>query len=558
MPNLLHLYLGTAPGGATAARAQLDEAKALGVTHARFIASGYWPAEMKTGNGWQNAPTAYWAAFDALVDDAEARGVKLVPSLLFHLYLFPDLAQEPVGNLFTPGTNTRNLAEQYVTEVVSRYKSRPGILFWELGNEANLLADLDVSACNVCTGNNNPCGSLAPSLGTPCRRTTADNFFSCNSCRGVSTSQQDLSAFTASIATLVKSLDPSRPFATGAAHPRESAMHLAASPCPSCNWTRDSPAEYEQALARLHPAPVDLVTVHHYPGPDAARFGDVDQSGLALLARANAWAVANGKRLYVGEYGEARSGSVTCGASTDLCGGDAEKVHTRRIMNALVEEDVAYSALWAFEFYQFCAGVPSCHTVAAGEPVLTDWALHDAAQGACLGAADGGACPIGRCGSGVCRAVPLQRLGVDTSGSESAFLTWTNCSACTPGTATRVATSAGGYLRITSNDLPCTSGCQYPGVYARTPLAAATPGHALFHFEGRASQAGAQARLMALDASQAELQAWTVSVAQGSAFSTAGAWAQLPAGTAWVTVRFELPAPNATLDVEDVGVEWQP
>src|SRR5438132_1678210 len=46
MPGLFWMYLGTAPEGPTQARAQMDSARALGITHARFVASGYWPVDM--------------------------------------------------------------------------------------------------------------------------------------------------------------------------------------------------------------------------------------------------------------------------------------------------------------------------------------------------------------------------------------------------------------------------------------------------------------------------------------------------------------------------------
>src|SRR5262249_49654196 len=195
---LLLGYLGISHAGIDGARRAMDLAREHGFTHARFIASGYWPADMTHGKGWIADPAAYFAAFDALVTDARNRGLRLVPSLLWNPYLFPDLAHEPAGSLFTPGTATRRLAERYVTEVVTRYRGNPAILFWEIGNELNLQADLDVSDCSVCGASQSGCASLAPPLGTPCARTQADNYFSCDDCRGVTGSaQEDLAHFTA-------------------------------------------------------------------------------------------------------------------------------------------------------------------------------------------------------------------------------------------------------------------------------------------------------------------------------------------------------------------------
>lgn len=561
MPNLLHEYLGRAPGGPDDARAQLDAARAQGFTHARIIASGYWPTDMSTGKGWLADKAAYFAAFDQLVSDARSRGIRLVPSLLFQIALFPDLAGEPIGKLFTKGSAARALAEQYVTEVVSRYRGGDAVLFWELGNELNLMADLDFSGCDVCAGGpNNACGSLAPSLGTPCRRTAADSFFSCNACRGVSSAQEDLGEFTASMAALVKSLDPSRPFATGNAYPRPSAWHLAAHPCPACDWTVDSPAEFAQALAQLHPAGVDLVTVHHYPGSDAARFGSLDDHGIALLATAQAAVAAMGKQLYVGEYGEPRAGSTSCGG-TEVCGGDPDRGMTRRLLDAMVEQGVAWSALWAFEFFQFCPTVPTCHTVTASEPIAAAIGVHDSAYGSCVGRSDGTACPIGLCQGQVCAPVHAGAWRFDAAGDEGPWLVWTNCSACAPGTLQRVSNARGGALRLTSFDLPCTGSCQYPGVYALGPAVAvpsATLAHALVRTTGRSTSPAATVRLLAQDGAGNDLGQASGSQPLGASDGSRAFLAPLPPGTAQVRVRLEVAEPSSTLEVDEVSVDLEP
>jgi hypothetical protein len=557
LPDLLWNYLGQSPGGVAGAQSEMSLARSHGFTYARFAATPYWPTGMTAGMGWVANPAAYWAAFDALVADAQSQGLHLVPSILWNAYLFADVAGEPLGQLFTPGSMTRSLAEQYITELVTRYQGSDVILFWEIGNEFNLLADIDVSTCTVCNGATNGCGALAPTLGTPCQRTSADDFFSCNPCRGVSTAQQDLNQFAQAIAQLIHSIDPSRQVSSGDGYPRPSAYHLSVSPCPACDWTLDTLQQYQTALANLHPTGVDLVSVHHYEGPDNERFGDTDPGGIALLATTATLAAGMGKVLFVGEYGELRSDSPTCGGQTTACGGDPTRVFTRRVLDALVEDGVAWSALWAFEFYQFCANVPTCYTVTSGENIVTSMTSHDQAYGACAGAADGASCPIGACASQVCAPVSVASYPLSASTNLTPWLTWTNCNGCTPGTFSFVSTN-GGYAELTSNTLPCGTGCQFPGAYALSPSAPSQPGHALVTFVGQSSASTSIFRLIVLDGTGTEIASATAAIANGSGFQTGALWASLPAGTSALQVRLELPAPTSTLDINNIQIDWEP
>jgi hypothetical protein len=563
LPNLLGAYIGLSPETPDQMRAEMDHARAAGITHARFIASGFWPINMSTGSGWVANPTAFFAGFDQMMADARARGLRVVPSLLWNTYLFPDLAHEPVGNLFTPGTATRMLAERYITQVVTRYKDDDAILFWEIGNELNLLADLDVSTCNVCSGSNNPCGGLAPSLGTPCQRTMADEIYSCNSCRGVSSAQQDLGEFVQAIATLIKSIDIRHGVSSGFGYPRSNAMHLARSPCPSCDWTLDSPADYAQAIANTHPAAIDYVSVHHYFGTDAARFGATDQAGIDLLQRTKTIATMLNKQVYVGEWGEPRAGSVSCGGQLEDCGGDPFQVMTHRLLDAFVASSIPYSAVWTWEFYQFCPASPTCLTLTPTEAISASLDLHNQAYGACAGSTDGTRCAIGACAGSACTPISMTRFAFDASGDESAWIHWTNCSACTPGQWTRVTdTSGNGTAQLVSFDLPCTGSCAYPGAYALSPPImlppeAQTAGNVLMYLVARASSAGNVLRLIPYDAQGRESPHIVASAKVGTDFSPAGLFGALPAGTASVRLRLEVLDPNAKLEVDDISFEWE-
>ena len=553
MPDLLFQYVGLAPGTPASARQEMDRARAAGFTHVRFIASGYWPTNMTTGNGWIANPTAWWAGFDQMVSDARARGLRLVPSLLWNLFLFPDINGAPLSALFTPGTPTRQMAEQYVSQVITRYRSNPAIFAWEVGNELNLLADLDLSTCTVCAGATNGCAALAPSLGTPCRRNTTDQLFSCNSCRGVSSPTEDLGQFTGAIATVIQSLDPSRAVSSGHAYPRPSAWHLARSPCPACDWTLDTLLQFQATLAQLHPANVQLVSVHHYPGDDVLRFGSVDPAGVALLQATRGAVSALGKTLYVGEYGEPRAGTAVCGG-TEQCGGDPEAAATRRILNGLVTESVALSALWAFEFHQFCAPVPTCYTIETGDALTGQLIAAERSAGSCTGRADGTGCPIGTCSAGTCAPVMLQRFDFSTSGDENAWLTFTNCSSCTPGQRTR--TNAA--LQLTSFALPCSGPCQYAGVYALSPAVTTVTGNLLVVADLQSAASTATLRVIAYDAADAEIDSVARTAPVAGANRTVSIHFKPPAATARVRARVELPQANATFTADNIVFTWQP
>lgn len=559
LPNLLLGYLGLAPGGAQAMRKSMDSARAAGFTHARFIASGYWPVDMTTGNGFVNNPDAYMAAFDELVTDAEVRGLRLVPSLLWNIHLWPDISKEPISALFTPGSETRKRAEAYVSTVVKRYAGRDVILAWEMGNEFNLAADMDVSHCSACPddGTPNVCGNLSPSHGTPCRRTAADNIFSCNSCRDINnTVTQDLGAFTASMAALVHSLDPGRPFSSGNAHPRPAAWHLSRHPCPHCDMTPDSPTQYAEALMQLHPPGVDWISVHHYA--EKGRFGETDTTLETLLQIAQNTARQAGRKLYVGEYGEKHARNASCGENTNTCNGDPALTFTRRVVTTIVNEDVPFSALWAWDFFQFCPDVPTCFTVLQSDPVAGWLKLYQTAAWSCENAAEGAACPVGHCRSGRCKSVPILEASFAT-GTPDGWRHWNDCSGCTPSTFSAALADGTPAMTLATQDLPCSnvSGCQHPGAYVMSPAAPATPGR-LMVYGDFLSTAQSTVHVLALNASGMEIAALAVEIPVSPKWTTRGGVVTLPRGTSQVRLRLELGIPHAKIALDRLRADWRP
>lgn len=565
MPDLLRIYLGLAPGGASAAQHQMDLARSRGFTHARFEASQFWPAELQGPDGWRSNPAGYFAAFDALMADARARGLRLVPSLLWQSFLFPDAAGEPRGKLFVPGSASRTLAEQYITQVVTRYQADDGVLFWEVGNEFNLSADVDYAGC---VGSNLPdwC-CVAPSLGSPASRTSADDYVSCNACLGISSTQQDLGEFMAAMATLIHGIDPGRSISSGYSVMVPNAWHAARTSCPPCDYTEDTPAQYDQMLGLLHPAGIDVVSAHHYPGADTVRFGDTDPSGAALLAHTMSVTSGLGKKLFVGEWGEPSAGSTTCSGVTDTCGGDASKSFSLRVLDALTASEVPFSGLWAYEDYPACAGVPSCYTVLDSDPLVAAMVTHASAYGSCAGKPDATACPIGACQSQKCVSTTppptpttLHAYTFQAASDTSGWTVFTNCTGCVPGTFGITGTAPAAYVELTSNDLTCSGSCSYPGSYAVSPsLPVGGSAIVVLRFSARASVAsGAVVSITAFDGTGVQHAQDDVAVQIGTSFATGGGALQVPASTASVNVRVALLTPNATLDLDGLTVFSQP
>ena len=73
-------------------------------------------------------------------------GIALVPDLLWNVFAFADLCREPLSALFNATTAstagcTRAAVRSYVTQAVTRCRNSSAVLFWEVGNEWNALAD---------------------------------------------------------------------------------------------------------------------------------------------------------------------------------------------------------------------------------------------------------------------------------------------------------------------------------------------------------------------------------------------------------------------------------
>ncbi len=291
--ELLDMYLADFLGqdleaSQTAARRSLDILRDLGVNVIRVRGSQFWPAQIeKTYLGGDEARSVFWKRCDMMLADCQTRGLKVVLTIAWHLGAWPDLGheslQEFAGN---PYSASRQLFQQWVSDLVMRYRDNDTILFWELTNEANLSADLRPQYPEGII----PPGDLSKPHGhivsDPVVRDQRNHW-----------SSEELAAFTRETTRFIKSLDSNHLVGTGFSAPRPAAWHLwmgSLSRSEKMDWQRDDAQEQADYLRLISPEPVDLVSFHYYLSP-ASSFDQV-----AVIRRV---ADEIGKPLYCGELG---------------------------------------------------------------------------------------------------------------------------------------------------------------------------------------------------------------------------------------------------------------
>lgn len=283
--NKFDLFLRFLEGGEAKQQAvhAIEEAAKQHFTAIRFAGVGFYPSHMRN---WANEKV-YWGAFDELVQTARKHGVRLIPVIMWNLYLFPDMANECVQDMLTnPDSRSRQYLWLYTHQLVSRYKDEPAILFWELTNEMNLGADLEFMF---------PYGrsDLNPvHEGTAFMRLRRDNF-----------TTEQMIPFLREWARFVRSIDRNHLISSGFSAPRPAAQHLRKAQGQG-DWTEDSYQEMETYLRDTHPDPIDILSIHFYRKHDNLRFGNRDEDSAQVLEAFHRAAERIGKPLYVGETGD--------------------------------------------------------------------------------------------------------------------------------------------------------------------------------------------------------------------------------------------------------------
>lgn len=310
-----YLHYHDEPNGRPAALDGMDWLRDHGFTIIRIVACPFATSEFNA-TFFDPDPKAqavkrehYFQRFDELLADCEARGLQIVASLAWNTPIIGELGAHAIEEgLINPRAEGRLKVEDYIREVVTRYRQRVGIAFWEIDNEWNLLADLRLPD-------------------KPDWRYNANQ----------------LGAFYRDIAVLIKHLDPHHLLTTGDSSPRPAAWHLYRSSVlqtPERDDTLDTEDELLAYLRMVNPDPIDVISIHYY---DEAMFalgrelGNVEN--IALYKRL---ADRLEKPLFIGEVGphhgfnEAR---YTDPRNLDL---------THRVIDQSIASDVPLTLFWAF------------------------------------------------------------------------------------------------------------------------------------------------------------------------------------------------------------------
>lgn len=322
--DLLMQYLGTAsepaPRDLTRAmgKKSIIDAYYSGIPYFRVSASGYQAADLKI---WKETPEVYWEAFDQMMVDLEKYQIRVILVLAWEIRQFALLENENLRDfILNPGSASQTGFRRFVEEVIVRYRDHPMLIFWELTNEWNLDADIDLDKIFNSSGNN--------------------------------FSTDELREFNKETAAHVKSLDSYHRLSSGYSLPRRAAEHLRRQPGWSekgADWAEDSQEEFVKNLLDLHES-FDIVSIHIYNAcddllcrrRDNERLGWRGKDEAGFLDFVKFAADQEGKLLFIGEFND-----VHPDISQDPNGPFIESV-----LHKIVELNIPYSAVWVWEFYQ--------------------------------------------------------------------------------------------------------------------------------------------------------------------------------------------------------------
>ncbi|MEN8194003.1 MAG: Ig-like domain-containing protein, partial [Bacteroidota bacterium] len=298
------------------AKKSIISAAEIGTKYLRFMVSGFYSPTL---NVLQNDPDFFWNTMNELMAEIKANSMKIIPSFGWNLFQFPDYFDETTTD-FIADSNSKSylMFKQFITDFVTKYRDENIVLFYEIGNEYNLYADLKIQN-HPFTGKEN--------LG---RFTTVQ-----------------LSGFQKRTANYIRSLDPEGMVTSGNGIPRYSSYHLMQQPQFSPegpDFTHDSVSEFKEYLNILEEG-MDIISVHLYNHePDGnQRFGINDKNSADVLNYMKSAADEMGKLLFIGEFGDYEP----------MIQQNKTVPFTQNVLNKIVELDIPFSAPWVWDFYQF-------------------------------------------------------------------------------------------------------------------------------------------------------------------------------------------------------------
>lgn len=328
----------------------------------RVLGAGFWPKDWAL---YFSDKTEYYRRLDFFVRQAEQKGVGLILDLFWTPTTVGELVDDAVSaGYLTAGTdfvaasplNTNYLGQTtyaeyrkelgrrdsgsnaliayYTREIVARYARSPAVWGWEFGNEYNLAVDLPNIATQRPTRSPS-LGQYLPSEGSVVAAWSGKEDIT----------RDDVFVAKQTFANAVRSVDAWRFIMSGDSTPRQSAY----SNWKSHTWSVNSRADLAKVLPEDNPAPIDTVTVHHYPGnpgdAPVVYFSDAPVTNQWLTGQYEERIVyfltnsaALNRPLVVGEWG-----AIGDGATAD------EKTTFHRFMQALIDAQVQLSLMWTFD-----------------------------------------------------------------------------------------------------------------------------------------------------------------------------------------------------------------
>lgn len=287
-----------------------------GIQLARIMGTGFWPPDMAL---YTSDREEYFRRFDEVVASAEHHGVGLVVSLFWYYPTVPDLVGEPIQSWGHPDSKTIRWMQEYVTGVVGRYRDRPGIVAWEMGNEWNLAADLPNASTHL-----PPTRGRGPLAMNPETRDERDFV-----------TREILDVAMSEFRDAVRAIDPIRPLSAGGSIPRSSAWHNTH----EGTWGKDNREQFAEMLLRDNP--FEWISIHLYPSKVGDYFANDPVDWEDLLTEAQRVADAAGKTLFLGEFGVPRSQDMSP---------ESQREAFRQQLSNIREVGVPVSAVWVYDF----------------------------------------------------------------------------------------------------------------------------------------------------------------------------------------------------------------
>ena len=315
----LQQCFGTEEAAKQAMFAAVQEAEKNRIAFLRFYASGFWPKDMRL---YFDAPEQYWARMDELVTLCRTHHVRLVPSIFFHIYLWPMICGEDYQAIADPHSNTYRAMHKYASELVSRYRDDTNILAWELSNEVFLAADVNMA------GRDSPAPQTMLSATTKTKLTVNDSL-----------STATILKFYGDMTAHIRRIDPNHLVTSGDAGPRTTSVSLREN-FPTTVWTQDTLRQNLASLLTSQSEPLDLVSLHHYGS--LTKNDERENLGLtnsleALRCRIRCSHAARSP-VFIGELGN----------TEPTLRDDREAGYVRAAIDVIEAEGVSLAAVWAW------------------------------------------------------------------------------------------------------------------------------------------------------------------------------------------------------------------